>query len=299
MEELALPQGCRLVGVELLDEAVDLPSFRHPLRAAYVLGPEQGSLSPDLLARCDHVVRIPSSFCINLAMAGAIVMYDRVRCLGRFPPRPLSEGGPVGEPMPMPGGSWGGAGTIPEDRAWTPLASRYVDWRRGMRPMSPCTATFGWRLSGTARKLSAAASRLKMLSRTSWFSDRLGSSTVLGAFRGTELVGMAGFAIQQGQKRAHKGLLWGMYVRPSARTGGVGRRLIEAILDVARQHVELIQLTVVHDNVRARRLYASLGFVDYGLERHALKQDGRYYDEVLMAKDLLDEPARSVKAPTA
>ena len=80
-----------------------------------------------------------------------------------------------------------------------------------------------------------------------------------------------------------------MYVRPGARTGGIGRRLIEAILDVARQHVELIQLTVVHDNVRARRLYASLGFVDYGLETNALKQDGRYYDEVLMAKDLLDD----------
>src|SRR5436305_14498832 len=91
-----LPRECVLVGVELLDEAVDLPSFRHPLNAAYVLGPEQGSLSPDLLARCDHVVRIPSSFCINLAMAGAIVMYDRVRCLGRFPPRPLTAGGPVG-----------------------------------------------------------------------------------------------------------------------------------------------------------------------------------------------------------
>ena len=103
MEELALPEGCRLVGVELLDEAIDLPSFRHPLRAAYVLGPEQGALSPELLARCDHVVRIPSSFCINLAMAGAIVMYDRVRCLGRFPPRPLSEGGPAGPPLPMRG----------------------------------------------------------------------------------------------------------------------------------------------------------------------------------------------------
>jgi len=123
----------------------------------------------------------------------------------------------------------------------------------------------------------------------SWFSDRLGSSTVLGAFRGSELVGIAGFAIQQGQKRAHKGLLWGMYVRPDARTGGIGRQLIEAILDVARRHVELIQLTVVRDNARARRLYASLGFVDYGLERNALKQDGRTYDEVLMAKDLLEE----------
>ena len=100
---MVLPQGCRLVGVELLDEAIDLPSFRHPLRAAYVLGPEQGELSPALLARCDHVVRIPSSFCVNLAMAGAIVMYDRVRCLGRFPPRPLSEGGPMRE-LPPPAG---------------------------------------------------------------------------------------------------------------------------------------------------------------------------------------------------
>lgn len=130
----------------------------------------------------------------------------------------------------------------------------------------------------------------------SWFSDRLGSSTVLGAFSGPELLGIAGFAVQQGPKRAHKGLLWGMYVRPRARAGGVGRRLIEAILDVARQHVELIQLTVVHDNVRARRLYASLGFVDYGLERHALKQDGRYHDEVLMTKDLLEAAAGGINA---
>ncbi len=103
IEELSLPKGCRLVGVELLDEAVDLPSFRHPLRAAYVLGPEQGALSPELLSRCDHVVRIPSSFCINLAMAGAIVMYDRVRCLGRFADRPVGEGGPAGAPGPIPG----------------------------------------------------------------------------------------------------------------------------------------------------------------------------------------------------
>jgi tRNA G18 (ribose-2'-O)-methylase SpoU len=93
-DELTLPAGCRLVGVELLEEAIDLPSFHHPLRAAYVLGPERGALSQGLLARCDYTVRIPTSFCVNLAMAGAIVMYDRVRSLGRFPPRPLHEGGP-------------------------------------------------------------------------------------------------------------------------------------------------------------------------------------------------------------
>jgi tRNA G18 (ribose-2'-O)-methylase SpoU len=92
--ELALPDACRLVGVELLDDAVDLPSFRHPLNAAYVFGPERSSLTPELVARCDHVVRIPTRFCINLAVAGAIVMYDRMLSLGRFAERPVRSGGP-------------------------------------------------------------------------------------------------------------------------------------------------------------------------------------------------------------
>lgn len=121
------------------------------------------------------------------------------------------------------------------------------------------------------------------------FSVRLGSSTVLGAFRGAELVAIAGFAIQQGQKTAHKGELWGMYVRLGARRAGIGRQLVEAILDLARQRVELIQLKVVRENEQARRLYASLGFLEYGIEKNGLKQDGRYYDEVLMAKDLLEK----------
>jgi tRNA G18 (ribose-2'-O)-methylase SpoU len=89
LDDMALPSGCKLVGVELLDDAVDLPSFRHPLRAAYVLGPEMGSLSPELLARCDVTVKIPTKFCVNVAMAGAIVMYDRVKSLARFQDRPV------------------------------------------------------------------------------------------------------------------------------------------------------------------------------------------------------------------
>ncbi len=95
LDDLVLPQGCRLVGVELTADAIDLPSFRHPLQAAYVLGPEKGSLSDPLIARCDFVVKIPTRFCINVAMAGAIVMYDRVRTLARFADRPVREGGPT------------------------------------------------------------------------------------------------------------------------------------------------------------------------------------------------------------
>jgi tRNA C32,U32 (ribose-2'-O)-methylase TrmJ len=61
-----------------------------------VLGPERGSLSEALLARCDFTVKIPTSFCVNVAMAGAIVMYDRVKSLAPFAERPISEGGPAG-----------------------------------------------------------------------------------------------------------------------------------------------------------------------------------------------------------
>jgi tRNA G18 (ribose-2'-O)-methylase SpoU len=103
--DLLLPEGCELVGVEITDEAIELPSFRHPARAAYVFGSERLSLSQDVLSRCTHVVKIPTRFSINVGMAGAIVMYDRMLTLGRFPERPVRPGGPL-EPLP-PRAKWG------------------------------------------------------------------------------------------------------------------------------------------------------------------------------------------------
>lgn len=94
VDDLRLPHRCALVGVELLDEAVDLPLFQHPRAAAYVLGRERGALSPALVARCKHVVKIPTRFCINVGLAGALVMYDRTLALGGYPARPLMPGGP-------------------------------------------------------------------------------------------------------------------------------------------------------------------------------------------------------------
>jgi hypothetical protein len=62
--------------------------------------------------------------------------------------------------------------------------------------------------------------------------------------------------------------------------------LVEAVIEFARPRVELIQLSVVMGNEPARRLYARAGFVEYGVEKNSLKHGGRYYDEILMAKDL-------------
>ncbi|SDG29690.1 SpoU rRNA Methylase family protein [Limimonas halophila] len=101
VDALQLPHKCRLIGVEFTEESAELPSFYHPVAAAYILGRERGSLSPEMQARCDALVKIPTKFCVNVGVAGAIVMYDRVISLGRFARRPLNERsapGPAAKP---------------------------------------------------------------------------------------------------------------------------------------------------------------------------------------------------------
>jgi tRNA G18 (ribose-2'-O)-methylase SpoU len=93
--QMDLPMECTLVGIEFIEESIELPSFRHPTRAAYVLGPEMGNLSPEMLARCEYVIKIPMKFCVNVGVAGALVMYDRMLSMGRFAERPVSTGGPT------------------------------------------------------------------------------------------------------------------------------------------------------------------------------------------------------------
>ncbi|WP_068084137.1 RNA methyltransferase [Polycladidibacter stylochi] len=95
IDDMRFPSQCQLVGVELTDDAVDLPSFRHPLQAAYILGPERGSLSPEMQQRCDFTVKIPTKFCLNVGIAAALVLYDRTITLGKFAERPVAAGGPT------------------------------------------------------------------------------------------------------------------------------------------------------------------------------------------------------------
>ena len=99
MESMRLPAGCELVGIELDDTAIDLPSFRHPRRAAYVLGMERVGLSDAMIECCDHIVKIPTKFSLNLATTGGIVMYDRLLSMGRFANRPVMAGA---QPEPLP-----------------------------------------------------------------------------------------------------------------------------------------------------------------------------------------------------
>lgn len=93
-DKLILPKGCQLVGIELTEASIDLPTFRHPLNCAYVLGPEMGSLSQDMQDKCAFIVKIPTKFCINVSLAAALTLYDRTLSFGGYPERPVRPGGP-------------------------------------------------------------------------------------------------------------------------------------------------------------------------------------------------------------
>lgn len=87
-----------------------------------------------------------------------------------------------------------------------------------------------------------------------------------------------------GAQSRNKGRVWGVYVTPSQRGAGLGRTLLNAVLDHVRtfSEVEQILLSVTTTQTAAGRLYRSMGFVPFGREPRALKIAGHYIDEEYM-----------------
>jgi RimJ/RimL family protein N-acetyltransferase len=133
------------------------------------------------------------------------------------------------------------------------------------------------------------------------FAKRLASSFsndnfIIGAFRGNEafrsgndpdptplLAGVAGFVRNPRPKLRHKGLIWGVYVRPAFRGTGVAREILAEVIRRTKTLDGLEQINLnVATGTAARRLYESLGFEVYGHERNSLRVDREFVDEDLM-----------------
>ncbi|KKL80950.1 hypothetical protein LCGC14_1999610 [marine sediment metagenome] len=72
-----IPYDCQLVSVEICDKAKPIRVFAHPERAVYLLGKEDGSLPENVIDKSFGVIKIPTLYCLNVAVAGSIVLYDR------------------------------------------------------------------------------------------------------------------------------------------------------------------------------------------------------------------------------
>ncbi len=83
------------VAVELRENAEPLTLFEHPENAAYVFGPEDGSIPQVSLRHCQRFLVIPSRHCLNLGAAVNVVLAHRVMQLG------FLNGNEINETMEM------------------------------------------------------------------------------------------------------------------------------------------------------------------------------------------------------
>jgi ribosomal protein S18 acetylase RimI-like enzyme len=113
------------------------------------------------------------------------------------------------------------------------------------------------------------------------FQDTASGNFTLGSFVDGNLAGIATFVREKGLKERHKGHIYAVYVTPSQRRKGVGRALIIALVERAKQDssLEQILLAAAANQDAARQLYRDCGFETFGTEPNALKVGSKYIDE--------------------
>lgn len=120
------------------------------------------------------------------------------------------------------------------------------------------------------------------------WEQRLEQEYVYAAQRDGEWLAIGGLSCETRSKLAHKGLVWGMYAVPAARGTGAAARILDQLEATARElGLRQLQLTLMADNARARRVYERHGYELYAIEPDSVRRaDGSYADEALMWKRL-------------
>ena len=68
----------QIICVELTEGATPLPTYQHPDKALYIFGPEDSSISQQIIDKAHAVVYVPTIGCMNLAASVNVVLYDRL-----------------------------------------------------------------------------------------------------------------------------------------------------------------------------------------------------------------------------
>lgn len=73
-----MPKDCLLIGIELNEYSKPIKQFSHPQRCIYLLGAEDNGLNLECINGCHDLIQLPGEYSMNVAVAGSIVMYDRI-----------------------------------------------------------------------------------------------------------------------------------------------------------------------------------------------------------------------------
>ena len=115
------------------------------------------------------------------------------------------------------------------------------------------------------------------------FRDRIlvdNNNFILGCFEDKELIGIVAFNQESRIKLRHKAYISSMYVQQEYRGKGIGKLLLNELIERAKaiNEVEILLLDIVKNNFLAKQLYLSLGFQIYGIEKIAYKFNNQYFD---------------------
>ncbi|WP_445634387.1 N-acetyltransferase domain-containing protein [Nostoc sp. DSM 114161] len=115
------------------------------------------------------------------------------------------------------------------------------------------------------------------------FRDRIpvdSNNFILGCFEDKELIGIVGFQQESRIKLRHKAYITSMYVQQEYRRRGIGKLLLNELIERAKaiDEVEILLIDIVKNNFLAKQLYLSLGFQIYGREKMAYKSNNQYFD---------------------
>ena len=124
--------------------------------------------------------------------------------------------------------------------------------------------------------------------KPTWYFKRyFDNGWIAGVFMDGHLKGICGLYRHKGVLIAHKGTVWGVFVATEARGHGFGKQMITLLCNKAKEAgIEQVLLSTNVENTVTVGLYESLGFVAYGVEKHMIKIEDRYIDEVMMIKFL-------------
>ncbi|MBZ0291065.1 MAG: GNAT family N-acetyltransferase [Anaerolineae bacterium] len=90
------------------------------------------------------------------------------------------------------------------------------------------------------------------------FSDN--GAILLGGYEGDQLVGIGGVHVDPYLKIATIGRVRHVYVLPSYRRSGIGKKLVQALIDRTSHHFTVFTLRTMTEHGQA--FYKSLGFTD-------------------------------------
>jgi len=120
-----------------------------------------------------------------------------------------------------------------------------------------------------------------------YWKSTLNSYHIFAIFDEDKVIGCAGLDTSSMERFKHNAKLWGMYVSEEYRGKGLAFKLIEELVNYAKNNgITQIHLSCIKENLAAFKFYEKLGFEIYGIMPKAVKIGDKYCDDCLMIKEI-------------